>query len=59
MTFPDPDHYYGEERCVIIGLSWANRVLVVSQVLLNQRMNANCASYSKVSLSLGFKNTTK
>jgi len=21
MTFPDPDHYYGEKRYVIIGLS--------------------------------------
>lgn len=30
VTFPDPDHSYGEERYVIIGLSGANRVLVVS-----------------------------
>ncbi|NJL90675.1 MAG: BrnT family toxin [Coleofasciculaceae cyanobacterium SM2_1_6] len=29
MTFPDPDHSYGEERYVIIGLSSANRILVV------------------------------
>jgi len=27
--------------------------------LLNQGMNANCASYPKASLALGFKNTTK
>ncbi|TRU55783.1 MAG: hypothetical protein EWV48_21425 [Microcystis aeruginosa Ma_QC_C_20070823_S13] len=27
--------------------------------LLNQGMNADCASYPKVSLSLGFKNPTK
>ncbi|OPF19350.1 hypothetical protein B1L04_08390 [Microcystis aeruginosa KW] len=27
--------------------------------LLNQGMNANCASYPKVSLGLGFKNPTK
>ena len=30
MTFPDPDHSYGEERYVIIGLSSTNRVLIVS-----------------------------
>ncbi len=29
VTFPDPDHSYGEERYVIIGLSSANRILVV------------------------------
>jgi uncharacterized protein len=29
MTFPDPDHSYGEERYVIIGLSSASRILVV------------------------------
>jgi hypothetical protein len=27
--------------------------------LLNQGMNANCASHPKVSLGLGFKNSTK
>ncbi len=27
--------------------------------LLNQGMNANCASYPKVSLGLGFKNPTR
>ncbi|MDH6098652.1 BrnT family toxin [Anabaenopsis sp. FSS-46] len=30
VTFPDPDHSYGEERYVIIGLSSANRILIVS-----------------------------
>ncbi len=29
VTFPDPDHSYGEERYVIIGLSNADRILVV------------------------------
>jgi hypothetical protein len=29
ITFPDPDHSYGEERYVIIGLSSANRILIV------------------------------
>jgi len=29
VTFPDPDHSYGEERYVIIGLSNADRVLIV------------------------------
>ena len=29
VTFPDPDHSYGEERYVIIGLSSANRILIV------------------------------
>ena len=29
VTFPDPDHSYGEERYVIIGLSIASRILVV------------------------------
>jgi uncharacterized DUF497 family protein len=29
MTFPDPDHSYSEERYVIIGLSSANRILIV------------------------------
>ncbi len=29
VTFPDPDHSYGEERYVIIGLSSASRILVV------------------------------
>jgi uncharacterized DUF497 family protein len=29
VTFPDLDHSFGEERYVIIGLSNANRILVV------------------------------
>jgi uncharacterized protein len=29
VTFPDPDHSYGEERYVIIGLSRASRILIV------------------------------
>jgi len=29
VTFPDLDHCYGEERYVIIGLSNADRILVV------------------------------
>jgi hypothetical protein len=29
VTFPDPDHSYGEDRYVIIGLSSAGRILVV------------------------------
>jgi uncharacterized protein len=29
VTFPDPDHSYGEERYVIIGLSSTNWILVV------------------------------
>jgi uncharacterized protein len=29
VTFPDPDHSLGEERYVIIGLSSANRILIV------------------------------
>jgi uncharacterized protein len=38
MTFPDPDHSYGEERYVIIGLSCANRVLVVSHTDRSERV---------------------
>lgn len=30
VTFSDPEHSYGEERYIIIGLSDANRILVVS-----------------------------
>jgi uncharacterized protein len=30
ITFPDLDRLYGEERYVIIGLSSANRILIVS-----------------------------
>ena len=30
VTFPDPDHSYGEERYVIIGLSNNNRILIVN-----------------------------
>ncbi|MGI0482644.1 BrnT family toxin [Geminocystis sp. CENA526] len=30
VTFPDPDHSFGEECYVIIGLSRANRILIVS-----------------------------
>lgn len=30
FTFPDPDHSYGEERYLIIGLSINNRILVIS-----------------------------
>ena len=29
VTFLDPDHSYGEERYVIIGLSSASRILIV------------------------------
>ncbi len=29
ITFPDPDHSYGEERYIIMGLSSAGRVVVV------------------------------
>ena len=29
VTFPDPDHYFGEDRYVIIGLSIADRILIV------------------------------
>jgi uncharacterized protein len=29
VTFPDQDHSFGEERYVIIGLSSANRILIV------------------------------
>ena len=29
VTFPDPDHSYGEERYVIIGLSSASCILIV------------------------------
>jgi uncharacterized DUF497 family protein len=29
VAFPDPDHSYGEERYVIIGLSSASRILIV------------------------------
>jgi uncharacterized DUF497 family protein len=29
ITYPDRDHSHGEERYVIIGLSSANRILVV------------------------------
>ena len=29
VTFPDPDHSYGEERYVTIGLSSASRILIV------------------------------
>ena len=32
---------------------------VIFEALLNQGTNADCASYPKVSLSLGFKNPTK
>lgn len=30
ITFPDPDHSYGEGRYVIIGVSSASRILIVS-----------------------------
>ena len=30
ITFPDPDHSDGEERYVIIGLSSASRILIVT-----------------------------
>ena len=30
VTFPDPDHSYGEERYVIIGLAHTHRLLIVS-----------------------------
>jgi uncharacterized protein len=29
VTFPDLNHSYSEERCIIIGLSSANRILIV------------------------------
>ena len=29
VTFPDPDRSFGEDRYVIIGLSIANRILIV------------------------------
>ena len=29
VTFPDPDHSFGEERYVIIGLSSTDRILIV------------------------------
>ena len=29
VTFPDPNHSYGEEHYVIIGLSSASRILIV------------------------------
>lgn len=29
VTFPDPDHFFGEDRYVIIGLSIADRILIV------------------------------
>jgi uncharacterized DUF497 family protein len=28
-TIPDPDHSYDEERCVLLGISQRNRLLVV------------------------------
>jgi uncharacterized DUF497 family protein len=37
-TFPDPEHSYGEERYVIIGLSSANRILIVSHTDLIDRV---------------------
>lgn len=30
VTFPDPNHSIGEERYVIIGLSSANRLLIIA-----------------------------
>jgi hypothetical protein len=33
--------------------------VILDLALLNQGMNANCASHSKVSLGLGFKNLAK
>ena len=29
-TFPDPDHSYGEERWLTVGISFAGRLLVVA-----------------------------
>ena len=37
----------------------ANRYHIERLGLLNEGMNANCASYPKVSLGLGFKNPTR
>jgi len=28
-TIPDPDHSYDEERCILLGISQRNRLLVV------------------------------
>lgn len=30
ITFPDPDHSFGEQRYIIIGLSNANNLLIVA-----------------------------
>jgi uncharacterized protein len=39
MTFPDPDHSIGESRYVIIGMSGAGQLLVVSHT---DRENRTC-----------------
>jgi hypothetical protein len=45
-------------RVALVALIIQER-LGISEALLNQGMNANCASYPKVSLGLGFKNPTR
>lgn len=38
ITFPDPDHSFGEERYVIIGVSSASRILIVSHTDRSDRI---------------------
>lgn len=30
LTIPDPEHSVGEERCILIGVSYRNRLVVVA-----------------------------
>lgn len=36
ITYPDPDHSLGEDRYIIIGLSEANRLLIVAHTDRNE-----------------------
>ncbi|MBR8829838.1 MAG: hypothetical protein N5P05_001206 [Chroococcopsis gigantea SAG 12.99] len=38
VTFPDPDHSFGEARYVIIGLSLSARILVVAHTERGERI---------------------
>ncbi|WP_256094093.1 MULTISPECIES: hypothetical protein [Microcystis] len=54
-SIPTPERISFSVGC----LQASVHTLVQVKALLNQGMNANCASDAKVSLALGFKNTRK
>jgi uncharacterized protein len=38
ITIPDPDHSFDESRCLIVGLSSAGRLLIVSHADMGDRI---------------------